>query len=129
MRATYIKWVMLVSGVMTCAGFHAAIAPDAALLANFGQTLKGPLAEMIVRNWGALIGLVGVSLIFGAFRPGARRLALLTAVLSKSWFIVLMLTVGRPYLVGQPALAVAVDAVMVVLFVVHLASPGREGGE
>ena len=115
-----IKWIMLVSGVMTCAGFHAA---------NFGQTLEGPLAEMIVRNWGALIGLVGVSLIYGAFRQGARQLALLVAIVSKAFFIALMLTVGRPFLGGQPALAVAVDSIMVVLFVVYLMSPQRRAGE
>jgi len=123
-----MKWIMLVSGLMTCAGFHAAIAPEAALRSNFGQTLDGPLAEMIVRNWGALIGLVGVSLIYGAFRQGARRLALVIAAASKSYFIVLMLTVGRPYLHGQVSLAVAIDAVMVVAFVAYLARPDRRAG-
>ncbi len=39
-----------------------AISPEAALSSNFGETLDGPLAEIIVRNWGALIALVGIIL-------------------------------------------------------------------
>jgi len=54
-----IKWIMLVSGALTCTMLYAAIAPQAALRATFGETLEGPPAEIVVRNWGALIGLVG----------------------------------------------------------------------
>ena len=50
-----IKWIMLVSGVLTCTMIFAAIAPQAALRSTFGATLEGPLAEIVVRNWGALI--------------------------------------------------------------------------
>jgi hypothetical protein len=46
-----IKWIMLVSGVLTCTMLYAAIAPQAALRGNFGETLEGPLAEVVVRNW------------------------------------------------------------------------------
>jgi hypothetical protein len=123
-----MKWIMLVSGLMTCAGFHAAIAPEDSLRSNFGQTLDGPLAELIVRNWGALIGLVGVALIYGAFHSGARRLALVIAAASKSYFILLMLTLGRPYLHGQVALAVVIDAVMVVVFLAYLVRPAGRAG-
>ena len=59
----YIKWIMLVSGVLTCTMFYAAIAPQDALRSTFGETLQGPLADIIVRNWGVLITLVGAMLI------------------------------------------------------------------
>lgn len=66
------KWIMLVTGVLTASMFYYAIAPNAALRADFGQGRKGPLAELIVRNWGVLVGLVGVMLVYGAFVPPAR---------------------------------------------------------
>jgi cbb3-type cytochrome oxidase subunit 1 len=68
---TNIKWIMVISGVLTSTMVYAAIDPDAALQSNFGETLDGPLARMIVRNWGALIAMVGAMLIYGAFKPVA----------------------------------------------------------
>ncbi len=58
-----IKWIMLVSGVLTCTMVYAAIAPQAMLRSRFGESLEGPLADLIVRNWGALIFLIGAMLI------------------------------------------------------------------
>ena len=55
---TRIKWIMLVSGALTCTMIYAAIAPQAALRSTFGETLEGPLAEIIVRNWAVLITAV-----------------------------------------------------------------------
>ena len=72
-----IKWVMLVSSVLTCTMVYAAVAPRAALRSMFGATLEGPLAEIVVRNWGILIALIGGMLIYGAFEPYSRRLVLI----------------------------------------------------
>ena len=49
------KWVMLLSGLLTLTMVQAAFAPQAALRSTFGDSLQGPLAEIVVRNWGALI--------------------------------------------------------------------------
>ena len=46
-----MKWIMLLSGVLTSTMIYAAIAPDAALQSTFGETLTGPLAQIVVRNW------------------------------------------------------------------------------
>src|SRR5215204_2516130 len=64
-----IKWIMIVCGVLTCTMVYAVIAPHAMLQSTFGETLEGPLAYLIVRNWGALILLVGAMLIYGGFHP------------------------------------------------------------
>ena len=69
-----IRWIMLVSGIVTCTMIQAAIAPSAALMTSFGETIDGPLANIIVRNWGVLIALVGAMLIYGASRPAVRPL-------------------------------------------------------
>ena len=45
-----MKWIMIVSGALTCTMFYAAIAPQAALRSTFGESLEGPLAEIVVRN-------------------------------------------------------------------------------
>ncbi len=115
-----IKWVMLVSGLLTCTMFYAAIAPDASLRSNFGQTIDGPVAQIVVRNWGALIGLIGILLIYGAFREPARRIALLVAGASKVVFITLVLSLGQQFLQFQVGVSVAVDSVMVLLFATYL---------
>lgn len=112
-----IKWLMLVSGALTCTMLYAAIAPQAALQSNFGEVLEGSLAEIVVRNWGALIGLVGAMLIYGAYQPASRPLALTVAVVSKLTFITLVLVHGQQYLSQQVGVAVAVDLVWVLLFI------------
>ena len=66
-----MKWVMLVSGALTFTMVQAAIAPQSALRSAFGETLEGAAAEIVVRNWGALIALMGAMLRRAP--PGARH--------------------------------------------------------
>ena len=122
---TNIKWIMIVSGVLTCTMFYAAIAPQAALHSVFGESLEGgPLVEIVVRNWGALIGLVGAMLIYGAYDPPGRPLILSVAGVSKLIFIGLILWYGGQYL-GQAGLPVAIDLVEVLLFIGYLVGVRR----
>ena len=111
-----MRWIMLVSGGLTATMVQAAITPDAALQSNFGETVSGPLAHLVVRNWGALIALVGGMLIYGAFNPIQRSLVLVVAGASKVIFIALVLSEGARYLSHQAGVAVTIDSVMVVLF-------------
>jgi len=117
---THVHWIMIVSGVLTATMIYAAIAPEAALRSTFGETLNGPLARIIVRNWGALIALVGGMLIYGAFDPPGRPLILVVAGLSKAVFIALVLSQGRRYLGHQAGIAIAIDLVMIGLFAWYL---------
>lgn len=121
----YIRWIMLVTGLLTFTMIYAAIAPQAALQQSFGATLEGPLAEIVVRNWGALIALIGVMLIYGAYQPALRGLVLVIAGLSKVAYIALVLCFGRDYLTQSLLVSIVVDAVMVVLFVGCLMSLRR----
>ena len=115
-----IKWVMLIAGLLTCSMFYAVVAPEASVISNFGQPIEGPVGQIIVRNWGALIGLMGVLLIYGAFREEVRTVALLVAGTSKLVFIALVLTLGQPFLQFQVGVSVAIDTIMVVLFATYL---------
>ena len=121
--AANIKWIMLVSGALTCTMVYAAIAPQAALRSTFGETLEGPLADIVVRNWGALIALMGAMLIYGAFNPAVRSPALAVAGASKLVFIALVLSHGGRYLGQQAGIAIAIDLVWVVLFALYLLGP------
>ena len=117
---TQIKWIMLVSGALTCTMIFAVIAPQAALNSTFGTTLEmQPLTEIIVRNWGALITLVGAMLIYGAFHIPSRPLILIISSISKLIFIGLVLTYGQSFL-GQAGLAVGIDLIAVTLFLTYL---------
>ncbi len=114
-----IPAIMMVSGLLTLTMLYAAIAPAAAVQQMFQETPQQAMAAIVVPNWGVLIGLMGALLIFGAFNPGSRRLALAVAGASKLAFIGLVLAQGERYLAGV-GLAVAIDSVMVVLFAVFL---------
>lgn len=120
-----MKWIMLVSGVLTCTMVYAAVAPQAALRSMFGDTLDRPLAEIVVRNWGILIALIGGMLIYGAFEPSSRRLVLIVAGLSKVAFVALLLTYGGQYLGQQAVVSIAIDLAMVLLFIVYLYATRR----
>lgn len=115
-----IKWIMLVSGALTCTMIYAAIAPQAAFLSTFGETLQGPAAELVVRNWGVLIALMGALLIYGAFNPAFRVVAIAAAGASKLIFVLLVLSYGGRYLSHQAGIAIAIDAVWIVLFAIYL---------
>jgi hypothetical protein len=123
----YIKWIMLVTGIFTATTFFSAFAPHAGLTNAFGESLEsaGPLAELVVRNWAFLVGLIGLMLIYGAFVPPARRLVLSVAALSKVWFVALLLTVGNVYLTRPIRGAVVVDGLEVLLFAAYLFTTGR----
>jgi len=46
-----MKWIMILAGLLTSTMIYAAISPAKALESTFGESLNGPLAELIVRNW------------------------------------------------------------------------------
>ena len=111
-----IRWIMIVAGVLTSTMLYAVVAPEAALRSTFGETLTGPLAGVVVRNWGALVGLVGLMLIYGAFNPSVRALSLIVAGASKVVFVTLILSHGARYLSSQAGVAIVIDVAMIALF-------------
>jgi hypothetical protein len=114
------KWVMLISGLLTCTMFQGLASPEASLKSNFGDTLEGSSTGVIVRNWAALIGLMGIMLIYGAFNPSVRKFSLIIAGISKIIFIILILSLGKQYLKFGVGTAVIIDSIMVALFIVYL---------
>ena len=81
--------------------------------------------KRVVRNWGILIGMVGMMLITGAVIPQHRRVSLVMAVVSKVAFIALVLSNGTRYLAHGAGTAVLVDSAMVAMFVAYLSATRR----
>ena len=65
-------------------------------------------------------------LIYGAFNPRSRPLILTVAGVSKLIFITLILVYGRQYLGQQAGVAIAIDSVMILLFVCYLLAARRK---
>ncbi len=117
---TNFKWIMLISGLLTCTMFLALFSPQASLKSNFGNTIDGPVAEIVVRNWGALIGLIGIMLIYGAFNTTVRKFVLIIAGISKIIFISLVLTSSQSFFGLGAGTAVIADSVMLLLYAIYL---------
>jgi hypothetical protein len=113
-----MKWIMIAAGLLTCSMIKAVLLPSATVSALFGETLEGPVAELVIRNWGVLIFLMGLLLIYGAFRPALRTPILLAGGASKLMFIVFVLSAGL--MGGQARIAVIIDVFLVGLFAVYL---------
>ncbi|MFT4886043.1 MAG: hypothetical protein ACJAY7_001436 [Pseudohongiellaceae bacterium] len=115
-----IKWTMLLSGLFTCSLFTALFLPAAGLEIVFGvSAIEQPFTEIVVRNWGALIGGVGVLLIYGGFKPHSRHLILVIAAVSKSIFIGLNLLIGSDYL-STSLVPIVFDSLFILLYVLYL---------
>jgi hypothetical protein len=114
-----IKWVMLASGMLTFTMFYGLFAPQASLDSMFGVSFNGTLETIVIRSWSALVGLIGVILIYGAFSKKYRTFSLLISVFSKAVFVSLVLLYGQEYM-GNVGLAVIMDCTVIVLSVIYL---------
>ncbi len=119
-----IKWIMLLSGLLTCSMILAVFAPEMALINMFGEALTEPLAQVIVRSWGFLIFLVGTLLMYGAFKPEYRNLVLVITSLSKLMFILLIVIYGSQY-IEKSLLTIVLDSTLVIVFVSYLVKANK----
>jgi hypothetical protein len=116
---TNIKWIMVVAGLLTCSMIFAVFAPEAALISMFGEALTEPLAQVVVRSWGFLIFLIGTLLIYGAYKPVHRNLALVFTTMSKIAFIALIVIFGTQY-IDKSAVTIVLDSVLIIIFLTYL---------
>jgi hypothetical protein len=114
-----IKWVMLVSGVLTCTMFYGLFAPQAALESMFGASFTGTLENIVIRSWSALVGLIGAILIFGFFSQKYRVFSISVATFSKIVFVSLVLLYGQEFL-GKAATVIVMDCVVIFLSGIYL---------
>lgn len=114
-----IKWVMLLSGVLTFTMFYGLFAPQAALESMFGVSFSGTLENIVIRSWSALLGLIRAILIYGFFSQEDRVFSITIAVFSKIVFVSLVLLYGQEFL-GKATPAIVMDCVVIILSGVYL---------
>ena len=123
--ARHFRWLMLVSGVLTATMFYGLFAPQEALQSMFGASFDGQLQSLVIRSWSALVGLMGVLLIYGALSPKHRVLCAVIAALSKAVFVSLLIVHGQAYL-AKAAAAVVLDVLVIVFTLLYLLSVRRQ---
>ena len=114
-----IKWLMLLSGVLTFTMFYGLFAPQAALESMFGASFNGTLETIVIRSWSALVGLMGAILIYGAFSEKNRVFSISIAAFSKAVFVSLILLYGQEYM-SKAGLAILMDCTVIIFAVVYL---------
>lgn len=110
---------MLGSGIITFSMILSALHPSLGLTLTFGDTLNGDLANIIVRNWGALIAITGGMLVYGAYNEPNRSLILVVSSMSKTTFVLLNLIYGQAYF-AKSGIALVFDSILVIIFVSYL---------
>ena len=118
-NSRFFKFFFIIAGLATCSMIYAVIAPQAALTSSFGESLTGPLAEVIVRNWGFLIFLIGLLLLISAFKTNLRLVATSLALTSKSMYLLLILSFGQIF-IEKAAVMLLFDASVVLLLAIYL---------
>lgn len=118
----YIKWIMLVSGLLTATMLYGLFAPQDALVSMFGVSFDGELQNIIIRSWSALVGLMGLMLVYGFFNSGVRGFSIAVVAISKFVFVMLILLYGES-VIAQLTAAIVMDAAVVGLAVVYFLSP------
>lgn len=118
------KWIMFICGLLTCTMLVGLFSPESSLQSNFGEALVTGTENLVVRGWSALIGLMGVMLIYGAFKPAVRNYSLIIAGINKIIFIGLILIFGRQYMPFGLGTAIVVDTIMILLFTAYLLYSG-----
>ena len=113
------KWLMLGSGMLTASMFYGLFAPQAALESMFGAAFSGQLESMVIRSWSALVGLMGVILIYGALNEKHRAFCAAIAATSKAIFVTLVLVYGQAFL-GKAAAAIIMDCVVIAATLIYL---------
>jgi hypothetical protein len=110
---------MLVSGVLTASMFYGLFAPQAALESMFGAAFGGQLESIVIRSWSALVGLMGVILIYGALNEQHRAFSAAIAATSKAIFVTLVLVYGQAFL-GKAVAAIIMDCVVISATLIYL---------
>jgi hypothetical protein len=120
MTAAYIEPILLITGLATAGALALVVVPVTMMKLVFGQAPADLLGLNIARHWALLIFLVGVLIVYAAYRPEIRVPTLIVAVVEKAAFAAAMLT--SP-LRRRPAVMVIAfaDAAMAALYLMLLA--------
>jgi hypothetical protein len=115
-----IGWILQVSGVATCSMISLALAPRFTTRFVFGESITGPIGELVARSWGVMIFLGGLLLIYASVHPEARLPILLFSIFGKSSFVVPVLAQTPRFLKRRAFTMAFGDVAMIVCFAWYL---------
>ena len=120
MLVGYAELILTITGLATAGALVLVVAPVAMLKLVFGQAPADALGLNITRHWALLIFLVGVLIVYAAYRPEIRVPTLIVAVVEKAAFAVGMLISPLRRRPAVMVMALA-DAGMAALYLIILA--------
>jgi hypothetical protein len=120
MLASSIKWILVISGLLTAAGGLAALLfPQPTLKLVFGADNADVLTEFFARHWGALLFVVCSLTIYAAFFPDTRG-SILTAAIFEKVIIFFLIFFGNLTRTNMMTAIAIMDGSLAVLFTAYL---------
>ena len=119
-----IGWILVVSGILTCAALLQAVAPRFGMMNLFGEEVIPSSALLIIRSWGAMIFVSGLLLIYAAYHSEQRLPILFYSITVKLGIAGLVFAGGARYRKRQVFKIASADFVMALLFVWYLIAAG-----
>lgn len=110
-----IQAILVVCGLVTASMLQFTLMPRRAARSFFGETVDGPIADVAVRGWGLLIALTGGMMLWAAFHPETRTLAIGVTLISKGFYMGQLITKGGRFLQGMAGVSVLLDVIMAAL--------------
>jgi hypothetical protein len=110
-----IQAILVVCGLLTASMLQFTLMPGRAARSVFGETVDGPMADVAVRGWGLLIALTGGMLLWAAFHPETRTLAIGVALISKVFYMGQLIARRGRFLKGMAGMTVILDLIMAAL--------------
>lgn len=115
-----IQAILVVCGLLTATMLQFVIMPDRAARSTYGESVEGALGDVVIRGWGLLIALTGSMLIWAAFHPETRTLAIGVALISKIFYMGQLISKRGRFLTGMAGMTVFIDLVMAALLATWL---------
>ena len=119
MITSNIEVILIVTGVLTATMIVQFVAPSWTLRHTFGEVPTGTVSIVLARHWGLLLFSVGMLLVYSAFHPAVRQIAVIAASVEKAGFVACVFGTS----LRQKPIAVmmaAGDALMTVIYVLFL---------
>jgi hypothetical protein len=120
MIGAHIELILIVTGTLTAFALLQFIAPASVLRMIYSEAPTDEVGLAVARHWGLLTFLVGVLLVYAAFRPSVRVPVMIIAVIEKA---ALGLGVFGTSLRTHPAAQgiAAIDSLIALIYVLYLA--------
>jgi|APLak6261689370_1056187.scaffolds.fasta_scaffold08038_1 hypothetical protein len=110
-----IQAILVVCGLVTTSMLQFTLMPSRAARSFFGETVDGAMADVAVRGWGLLIALTGGMMLWAAFHPETRTLAIGVTLISKVFYMGQLITRGGRFLKGMAGVSILLDVIMAAL--------------